>query len=167
MFSCKFLRRRVRRVCKKSFLYKTPAAASEDFIVRIHTKNVLSHRYDLKIKKCQKNNFKIYKQQNLIKAGLSLEFLQKKWIQNLFKVIDGKGKCHKTLKSQPLDYFCVTLRKKSPHLELFWSAFSPHFPTFGLNAERYGRSLCIHFELWKMREKCGPEELQIRTLFTQ
>ena len=27
--------------------------------------------------------------------------------------------------------------KKFPHLELFWSAFFTHFPTFGLNTERY------------------------------
>ena len=30
-----------------------------------------------------------------------------------------------------------TLRKKSSYLELFWSTFSPHFPAFGLNTERY------------------------------
>ena len=51
-----------------------------------------------------------------------------------------------------------TLRKKSPYSELFWSAFFQHFPAFGLNMERY--------EV-KMQEKCGPECLRIRTLFTQ
>ena len=30
-----------------------------------------------------------------------------------------------------------TLRKKSPYSELFWSAFFPAFPVFGLNTERY------------------------------
>ena len=29
------------------------------------------------------------------------------------------------------------LRKKCPSSELFWSAFLPHFPAFGLNTERY------------------------------
>ena len=27
----------------------------------------------------------------------------------------------------------TTLRKKSPYLGLFWSAFFPHFPAFGLS----------------------------------
>ena len=31
----------------------------------------------------------------------------------------------------------MSLRKKCPYLELFWSAFFPHFPAFGLNTERY------------------------------
>ena len=55
----------------------------------------------------------------------------------MFKVVDSKRKYHKTLKSQPLDYLCVTLRKKCPYLELFCSAYFPHFPAFGLNTERY------------------------------
>ena len=29
------------------------------------------------------------------------------------------------------------LRKKCPYSELFWSAFFPNFPAFGLNTERY------------------------------
>ena len=34
---------------------------------------------------------------------------------------------------------CVykTLRKKCPYWELFWAAFFPHFPKFGLNTEKY------------------------------
>ena len=35
-----------------------------------------------------------------------------------------------------------SLRKKCPYSELFWSAFFPHFPTFGLNTERY--EVCAH-----------------------
>ena len=31
----------------------------------------------------------------------------------------------------------MTLRKKYPYSVLFWSAFFPRFPTFGLNTERY------------------------------
>ena len=31
----------------------------------------------------------------------------------------------------------MTLRKKCPYSKLFWSAFFPHFPAFGLNTERY------------------------------
>ena len=48
------------------------------------------------------------------------------------------------------------LRKKCPYWELFWSSFFPHFPTLGLNTERYGVSLHIQSECWEMREKCGP-----------
>ena len=29
-----------------------------------------------------------------------------------------------------------SLRKKYPYSELFWSAFFPHFPAFGLNTEK-------------------------------
>ena len=49
------------------------------------------------------------------------------------------------------------LHKKSPYSELFWSAFFPHFPAFGLNTERYCVSLRIQSECGKMREKCRPE----------
>ena len=41
--------------------------------------------------------------------------------------------------------------------ELFWFAFFPHFPAFGLNMERYGLSRRIQSKCGKMREKCGPE----------
>ena len=34
-----------------------------------------------------------------------------------------------------------------------WSVSLPHYPTFGLNTERYR----IRSECGKMREKCGPE----------
>ena len=30
----------------------------------------------------------------------------------------------------------ISLRKKFPYSELFWSPFFPHFPAFGLNTER-------------------------------
>ena len=46
-----------------------------------------------------------------------------------------------------------TLRKKCPYLELFWSAFFPHFPAFGLNTERYSVSLRIQSECGKMRTR--------------
>ena len=45
------------------------------------------------------------------------------------------------------------MREKSPFSELFWSAFLPHFPTFGLNTERYGVSLRIQSECGKMQGK--------------
>ena len=32
----------------------------------------------------------------------------------------------------------------------------PHFPAFGLNAERYGVSLCIQFECGKIRTRTTP-----------
>ena len=64
----------------------------------------------------------------------------------------------------------LSLRKKCPYLELFWSAFflirteygeiwsysGPHFPAFGLNTERYSASLLIQSECGKMRTKVTP-----------
>ena len=47
----------------------------------------------------------------------------------------------------------LVLRKKSPYLELFRSAFSPYFRAFGLNTERYGVSLRIQSECRKMLGK--------------
>ena len=38
-----------------------------------------------------------------------------------------------------------TLHKKSLYLELFWSAFFPRFPTFGLDTKRYGVSIRIDY----------------------
>ena len=35
-----------------------------------------------------------------------------------------------------------TLGKKSPYSELFWSAFFPHLPAFGLNTERFVVGKC-------------------------
>ena len=46
-----------------------------------------------------------------------------------------------------------TLRKKFPYSELFWSAFFPHFPAFGLNTETYEVSLRIQSECGKIRGK--------------
>ena len=43
----------------------------------------------------------------------------------------------------------LLLFKSFPYSELFWSAFVPHFPTFGLNTERCGVSLRIHSECEK------------------
>ena len=63
--------------------------------------------------------------------------------------------------------FCMSLSKKSPYSESFWSAFSLHFPAFGVNMQRCSVSLRIQSKCWKMRENCGPEYLRIRTLFTQ
>ena len=61
----------------------------------------------------------------------------------------------------------ASLRKKYPYLELRWSAFFPHFSIFALNTQRYGVSLRIQSEWGKVREKGGPEQLRIWTLFTQ
>ena len=44
----------------------------------------------------------------------------------------------------------IARRKKCPYSELFWFAFFPHFPAFGLNTERYGVFLRIQFECRKM-----------------
>ena len=47
----------------------------------------------------------------------------------------------------PVEKFVLlTLRKRCPYSELFWSAFFPHFPAFGLNTERYSLSLRIQSE---------------------
>ena len=50
-----------------------------------------------------------------------------------------------------------TLRKKSPYSELFWSAFFPHFPAFGLDTERYGLSLHIQSKCGKNADQNNPE----------
>ena len=52
----------------------------------------------------------------------------------------------------------LTLRKKCPYLELFWSVL------FRIWTE-YGEIRIIVFS--QNAEKCGPEKLRIRTLFTQ
>ena len=52
-------------------------------------------------------------------------------------------------------------------MELFWSAFFPHFYAFRLNTERYFISLRILSKCGNMREKCGPEPLRIWSLFAQ
>ena len=43
----------------------------------------------------------------------------------------------------------------------------PHFPELRLNMERYGVSVRIYSKCGKMREKFGPEKIQMQTLFTQ
>ena len=48
------------------------------------------------------------------------------------------------------------LRKKCPYLELFWSVFFPHFPVFGLNAERYSHSVQIRENAGKMWTRITP-----------
>ena len=50
-----------------------------------------------------------------------------------FSEIKYRGLKHETL-----------LRKKCPYSELFWSAFYPNFPAFGLNTERYN---CEHLPI--------------------
>ena len=49
--------------------------------------------------------------------------------------------------------------------KLLCSKYFPHFLACWLNTESY--FLRIQSECWKMREKCGPEKLRTRTLFTQ
>ena len=51
-----------------------------------------------------------------------------------------------------MEKMILSPRKKCPYSVLFWSAFFPHFPTFGLNVERYRLSLRIQSEYQKMRE---------------
>ena len=51
----------------------------------------------------------------------------------------------------PVGEVKCTLRKRYPYSELFWSAFSPHFPAFRLNMEWENQ------ESRKIREKCRPE----------
>ena len=47
----------------------------------------------------------------------------------------------------------------SSYLELFWSAFFPHFPAFGLNTERYGA-------FSPNAGKCGKDADQNISLYT-
>ena len=47
------------------------------------------------------------------------------------------------------------LRKKSSYSELFWSAFFPHFPAFGLSTKRYSVSLPYHSVFCPNAGKCG------------
>ena len=62
----------------------------------------------------------------------------------------------------------LSLRKKCPYSELFWSAFSPHFPAFGLNAERYRLSLRIQSECGKNADQNNSEyELFLRSVSLQ
>ena len=60
---------------------------------------------------------------------------------------------------KPIQYEFGTkaLRKKSPYSELFWSAFFPHFPAFGLDTERYGLSLHIQSKCGKNADQNNPE----------
>ena len=64
----------------------------------------------------------------------------------------------------------LSLLKKCPYSELFWSVFSriqteygeirsysgPYFPAFGLNTERYSVSLHIQSECGKIRTRITP-----------
>ena len=50
----------------------------------------------------------------------------------------------------------VVMRKKCPYSKLFWSAFFPHFPVFGLNTERYEVSLRIQSKCGKMETRITP-----------
>ena len=51
----------------------------------------------------------------------------------------------------------LTLPKKCPYSELFWSTFFPHFPTFGLNTDRYSPYLVrIRANVGKMRTRITP-----------
>ena len=59
------------------------------------------------------------------------------------------------------------IRRDTSYSKLFWSVFFPQFPAFGLNTESYFVSLRIQSECGKMWEKCRPELLRIRILFTQ
>ena len=59
-------------------------------------------------------------------------------------------------------------RKKSPYSELFWSAFSPDFPAFGLNTERYGispYSVRMRENPGKMRTRITPNRNSFNGLY--
>ena len=70
--------------------------------------------------------------------------------------IAKKASCFKSLicrdsSGEQNEFNRLPLRKNCPYSELFWSAFFPYFPTFGLV------SLRIQSECGKIREKYGPE----------
>ena len=50
-------------------------------------------------------------------------------------------------------------RKKSPYSELFWSAFSPDFPAFGLNTERQ-----FSISPYSVRMQENPGKMRTRIL---
>ena len=50
----------------------------------------------------------------------------------------GINSLNESCKTSLMLFFELTLRKKSPYSELFWSAFFPYFPAFGLNNSEYG-----------------------------
>ena len=50
-----------------------------------------------------------------------------------------------------------TLRKKCLYSEFFWPSFSPHFPAFGLNTERYGVSLRNSVRMRENRDQNNSE----------
>ena len=62
-FACNFIKKETLvqmsfcefwEICQNCLLHRTPVAASEDLIVKMHTKNVLFLGYFLKLRKCQK-----------------------------------------------------------------------------------------------------------------
>ena len=50
-----------------------------------------------------------------------------------------------------------SLGKKCPYSVLFWSAFFPHFPAFGLNTERYSVSLRMRENAENMQTRITPK----------
>ena len=73
--------------------------------------------------------------------NLNLGYLQSwtKYLQTLlrFNTISELHFYHENM-SRLTNFQTTLAAQKCPYPELFWSAFFQHFPTFGLNTERYG-----------------------------
>ena len=135
---------------------------TELYFVKTKTKKILISYYYTIISECYLRKFDIEKKNFFrhwiiqIKKNIPLKVVQLNNFINLFGITE-KNFCiprfTKACETGELNLSEVTpiiLCKKSPHSELFWSAFLSHFPAFKLNAG-------IKSECWKMREKCGPK----------
>ena len=82
------------------------------------------------------NFFRLYSCWEILKNACErkevLKLAKENSLTNIFHGFEHPGNLVKWLDLQ------LPLRKKCPCSELFWSAFFPHFPAFGLNTERYG-----------------------------
>ena len=102
------------------------------------------------------NFFRLYSCWEILKNACErkevLKLAKENSLTNIFHGFEHPGNLVKWLDLQ------LPLRKKCPCSELFWSAFFPHFPAFGLNTERYGEYLSVFSP---NAGKCGKNADQI------
>ena len=60
-------------------------------------------------------------------------------IDNIFPNVIGPD-IYRVISLPSFLIICLTLRKKCAYSELFWSAFFPYFPAFGLNTGKCGKN---------------------------
>ena len=82
------------------------------------------------------NFFQLYSWWEILKNACErkevLKVAKENSLTNVFHGFEHPGNLVKWFDLQ------LTLHKKCPCSDLFWSTFFPHFPVFGLNMERYG-----------------------------